>query len=170
MGKRKPKVQPKLVEDAPQPHSSHTWHVKDRGRTFCKGCGWRNDRPEAYEPCTKPIAQPKPMSAERLDELRKWHADARRGVHGLAATDAASCYGFADELFAEIDRLRAEVAALRSTVIGDLVRAYVANLGRPDAEFISCITPVHRSDAKSKMCKYWKMWDAAITEMRKATP
>lgn len=45
-----------------------------------------------------------------------------------------------------------------------LIRMYVANLGRPGSEFISCITPEHSSDLSPearKKSKVWAAWDEA---------
>lgn len=46
----------------------------------------------------------------------------------------------------------------------DLVKLYVANRGRKDSEFISCITPQHSSEMTPQeraKCKVWKAWDKA---------
>lgn len=44
---------------------------------------------------------------------------------------------------------------------------YVRNFGNPDSEFIACITPEHRKNAK-KGDKYWAAFDAATAAIAKA--
>lgn len=46
---------------------------------------------------------------------------------------------------------------------------YVANFGNPDSEFISCITPPHRTDAKPND-KTWSLWDTATESLQRAYP
>lgn len=55
-------------------------------------------------------------------------------------------------------QLKAAQRALRT-----LVGMYIANRGSA-GEFISCITPPHRTDAK-RGDRHWKAWDAAIAAM-----
>jgi len=43
-----------------------------------------------------------------------------------------------------------------------IVKMYIANKGRPDWEFISCITPPHASDLtpeQRRASKTWRAWD-----------
>ena len=58
-------------------------------------------------------------------------------------------------------------------VCQELIDAYVANLGHPEDEFISCITPRHASEmspAERRDDKYWGIWDRARKAICEAKP
>ncbi len=57
--------------------------------------------------------------------------------------------------------------------IKDLVDLYVANVGNPKSEFISCITPGHINEmprSERKKNKIWSAWDRARMAMCRAKP
>jgi hypothetical protein len=60
------------------------------------------------------------------------------------------------ELYKRVKRKKVELGE----ALEALVEMYVANRGGHDAEFISCITPPHRMDAKPGD-KVWAAWDRA---------
>lgn len=68
--------------------------------------------------------------------------------------------------------LLAQRDALREA-LNTLVKMYVANLGNPASEFISCITPLHASDLTAKeraKDSTWSAWDAARAALALAQP
>jgi len=73
----------------------------------------------------------------------------------------------------QVKQLEQENRTLRH-VLERLVDMYVANRGRADSEFISCITPprhaVHMTPAERRLDETWNAWDAARVALGEELP